>query len=610
MEDQSYNIVPSHLAVQAMRDNGYKNAAYALAELMDNAIQAGASQVELLCGERKQQVEQRKRSRIEQVAVLDNGSGMDADVLRLALQFGNGTYLEEEKHTGIGRFGMGLPSSSISQCQRVDVWSWQNGMENALYTYLDLEEIKSKKITEVPEPQYKSIPSIWENIGNSFGESGTLVVWSQIDRCIWKTGKTIIENSELLIGRMYRKFLNNHQVSIRMVSFDLDYPNNSLLEREALPNDPTYLMAKTSCPKPFDKQPMFQPWEEEGQHELTWTIDFEDKRHEVTVRFSYAKEEARQAPHGKNPGDLDHGKHAAKNVGISVVRAGRELDLDQSLVRKYDPTERWWGIEVEFPPSLDNLFGVTNNKQSARNFAEIVTIDIESLLEGGKTIAQLKEELRDNEDPRAPLIDIAQKIQKTLSSLRSLINNQRKGTRRQNKRHEDEYKPEKVASAITKERKENGYCGQSDKDESLPQEQRQSVLEETFKDYGMAVNQARELAAITINDNLKYVFHRGDLDSPAFFSVIQKGGAIIITLNTNHPAYSKLVEVLEDDVEEADIEKLRQRLKNAHQGLELLLMAWARHEDEQPEGKRQQQARDNRVDWGRIARSFLENEED
>jgi hypothetical protein len=25
-----------------MRDNGYKNAAYALAELMDNAIQAGA----------------------------------------------------------------------------------------------------------------------------------------------------------------------------------------------------------------------------------------------------------------------------------------------------------------------------------------------------------------------------------------------------------------------------------------------------------------------------------------------------------------------------------------------------------------------------------------
>ncbi|MEA5516698.1 ATP-binding protein [Nodularia sp. UHCC 0506] len=97
MNSNDHNIVPAHLAVQAMRDNGYKNAAYAIAELMDNAIQAGASQVELLCGERKQQVEGRKRSRIEQIAVLDNGKGMDADVLRLALQFGNGTYLDEKK---------------------------------------------------------------------------------------------------------------------------------------------------------------------------------------------------------------------------------------------------------------------------------------------------------------------------------------------------------------------------------------------------------------------------------------------------------------------------------------------------------------------------------
>ena len=38
-------IIPAHLAVKAMRDNGYKNAAYAIAELMDNSIQAGARKV-------------------------------------------------------------------------------------------------------------------------------------------------------------------------------------------------------------------------------------------------------------------------------------------------------------------------------------------------------------------------------------------------------------------------------------------------------------------------------------------------------------------------------------------------------------------------------------
>ena len=387
-----YDIVPAHLAVQAMRDNGYKNAAYAIAELMDNSIQAGATQVELLCGEKKQQVKSRMRSRIHQIAVLDNGSGMNATVLRLALQFGNGTHLEEEKHTGIERFGMGLPSSSVSQCQRVEVWTWQNGVENALYSYLDLNEIKTQQINEVPAPQSKPIHNIWQQVGKNFGSSGTLVVWSDIDRCMWKTGKTIIDNSELLIGRMYRKFLdsdtalNDEKVSIRMLAFDLDNPSTVIIEDYAKPNDPGYLMAKTSCPAPFDNQPMFQPWEEAGQYEAVFTIDFRDRQHEVKVRFSYAQEEARQTSGNKNPGDLPHGKHAAKNIGVSVVRAGRELDLDQSLVIKYDTTERWWGIEVEFPPSLDNLFGVTNNKQSARNFAELINIDMDFLLQGRKTI--------------------------------------------------------------------------------------------------------------------------------------------------------------------------------------------------------------------------------
>ena len=33
MNSNPHDIVPAHLAVQAMRDNGYKNAAYAIAEL-------------------------------------------------------------------------------------------------------------------------------------------------------------------------------------------------------------------------------------------------------------------------------------------------------------------------------------------------------------------------------------------------------------------------------------------------------------------------------------------------------------------------------------------------------------------------------------------------
>ncbi|MGH1393529.1 MAG: ATP-binding protein [Trichormus sp.] len=591
-----------------MRDNGYKNAAYALAELMDNAIQAGASQVELLCGERKEQGEVRRRSRIEQIAVLDNGCGMDANVLRLALQFGNGTYLDEDKHTGIGRFGMGLPSSSISQCQRVDVWSWQNGIDNALHSYLDLDEIKNQRLTEVPEPTPKAIPTNWTRIGQQFGESGTLVVWSKIDRCIWRTGKAIIDNSEFVIGRMYRKFINSGDVKIRMVAFDLDALYNLILEKYALPNDPGYLIEKTSCPAPFNNQAMFRPWEGDTSYEATYKINFKDKEHDVKVRFSYAKEEARQAEPGKNPGSLPHGQHAAKNVGVSVVRAGRELELDQNLVNNYDPTERWWGIEIEFNPLLDDIFGVTNNKQSARNFGEILQLDIESLLEEGKTVTQLKEELLQDEDPKFPLLELAHKISSQLSLIRRLIKNQTKGTRTATEKRHDPYKPEKVATTVTQERKSQGYKGQSDADEKLPKEERKQVIKETLKEEGVTETKAELLAATTVDDGLKYTFVEAPLDTPAFFSVKPRGGAIIVTLNTNHPAYQNLVEILEEDVDKADVDTLRSRLVNSLDGLKLLLMAWARYEDEQPDGKFKENAQDTRIDWGRVARRFLENE--
>src|SRR5262245_29147694 len=150
-----FDFVPTHLVVKAMRDSGYKNAAYAIAELMDNSIQAGATSVELLCSEDEVQLQTRRRRRLDQIAVLDNGSGMDGRTLRTALQFGNGSYLDAKQ--GMGKFGMGLPNSSVSQCTRVDVWTWQSGPDSAIHTYLDVKQILDG-MTEVPDPEEKPIP--------------------------------------------------------------------------------------------------------------------------------------------------------------------------------------------------------------------------------------------------------------------------------------------------------------------------------------------------------------------------------------------------------------------------------------------------------------------
>jgi hypothetical protein len=593
----THDIVPVHLVVKAMRDSGYRNAAYAIAELMDNAIQAGATDVELLCGERTEFLRQRQRTRVHEIAVLDNGCGMDADVLRMALQFGNGTRLDD--YSGIGRFGMGLPNSSISQARRVEVWSWQNGRDNALYTYLDIDEIANQNLRQIPEPKPKAIPKIWREVGKAFGKTGTLVVWSSLDRVMWRTAKSIIDHSEFLVGRMYRYFLKDGLVKIRLVHFDMEAMIRAVEESFAKPNDPLYLTSGTSCPPPYNDNPMFEQW---GDEPTTFVVKFRDEEHKVIVRFAFAKEDARE---GHNPGARDYGQHAKKNVGVSVVRANRELDLDPSWSDPSEPRDRWWGVEINFPPALDDLFGVTNNKQSARNFSELAKVDLESLLEDGQSLGSLREELEADEDPRMPLLEIARHIRQNIATIRRLIKAQ---TASQGpKRHETPTSEQKGTEA-TRKRQEEGHVGQSDFQESEPVEQRQSEITESLIEQGVPQKQAEEFAALTVGRGLKYKLIQTSTNSPAFFDVQPRGGTIIIALNVNHPAYAHLVELLQDDLDSINGDELRSRLLRAREGLELLLMAWARHEDEQS-GIRRDRAQQARWDWGTMAREFLTDED-
>ncbi|MCV6978597.1 ATP-binding protein [Mycobacterium bourgelatii] len=587
-----------------MRDNGYKNAAYAIAELMDNSIQAGAKTVQLLCADRESQVEQRARKRLHQVAVLDDGCGMDADTLQIALQFGNGTRLEREKQDGMGRFGMGLPSASISQCQRVDVWSWTDGVDNALHSYIDLPEINAGRMRVLPPPERKGIPEVWRDAAGrkAFGKSGTLVVWSNIDRVLWRTSKALIDNSEELIGRMYRYWIHDGRVSIVLKSFLYEDATNLLLERLAKPNDPLYLMANTSCPAPFDTKPMFRPFPSEEGYEIKQTVRFQGEDHTVTIKFAIACEEARDSGGGQSTGSRPFGQHAARNVGVSVVRAGRELELDPAWTTTYDPRERWWGVEVSFEPGLDELFGVSNNKQSARNFAEAAKIDVSAIIKEHRTIAAARAALRDEQDPLEPLLEIVHRVQTNIRQMRSMIQTQAEGSKRR-KRHSEESVEAQATDAVRK-RQQEGHRGRSDEDESKPAEERKADVADQLEHLGHSRESAEVLAAETIDKGLKYRIDVSSLEGGAFFSVQPRGGVLLVTLNTDHPAYDLLLGARDPKELPEDPDKLKEKLLSAQAGLEMMLFAWARYEDEQPlETRRLTQ--NIRHDWGRMAEAFL-----
>lgn len=595
-------IIPPELAVKAMRDSGYRNTAYALAELIDNSIQADASEVELICVEKYEQVNSQQRLRLQEIGTIDNGKGMSARTLAIALQFGNGTHLDDR--AGIGRFGMGLPNSSISQCRRLDVWTWTNGPDNAIHSYLDVADIQSGVKDRVPPPTPSPLPTKWRKRSEILGTSGTLVVWSWFEeyRLTWRGAEATLRNTEAIIGRMYRKFINDGRVAIHLVRVE---EGGNTGRRLAVVNDPLYLMPNSSTPEPFDKVPMFQRW---GENDEEFTIDFGGKQHKVFVRFSWAKPET-VPDDGLNRGAKPYGKHAMKNLGLSIVREGRELDLDTSWTNSYDPTERWWGAEVEFPATLDEIFGVTNNKQSATIFSQLAQYDWKADAEENESRSSFIERASSEGDPRALLIPIVEHIREQITQLRKRTEQQTKGTRSTGgrKRHEEPGVEDTVTSKF-RQRADEGHETPGDT-EDFGADDRDAYEDDLKDDKHYPDDVAKAIADAILTRKRKVAFLEKAMEGYAFFNVESvQGGVTNVVFNSNHPFYDNLVRALNPDTEEDTEKELLDRVHMASDTLRIVFSAWARYEME--EVRHKQRLSDMRQEWGKMTRFFLDDGED
>ena len=113
-------IVAPENFVLATRETGYRNLSAALAELIDNSLQAGARDIRIFARDIQDGDE-----RPMVVGVLDNGKGMSPTTLGAALQFGGSDRFGDR--SGLGRFGMGLPSTSwLGQAHPINAYCRKN----------------------------------------------------------------------------------------------------------------------------------------------------------------------------------------------------------------------------------------------------------------------------------------------------------------------------------------------------------------------------------------------------------------------------------------------------------------------------------------------------
>ena len=591
----SFDFVPANLAIKAMRSNGFKSTDYAVSELIDNSIQAGmkagnkTSDVEVICIESRDPSGGSSRARITEIVIADNSGGMSPKLLRQALMFGSGTNLHEKDQKGIGKFGMGLPNSSISQCKLTEVYSWQNG---ACYkTSLDVKKIEDGDIKEVPDPEAVTLPEYLRDLSplsNSAG--GTIVVWKVLDKTTWTTHQGFFRNSEFLVGRMYRKFINNGDVKIVFKAY-LAQPDGTFEKKKELivrPNDPLMLMTGTSAPAPFDREPAF-----EALPDSPVTIDLPNgKQSVVIIKASVASQRAREPQNNRDAGSLPHGQYAARNNGVSIVRAGRELDLNTSWVKPGDVLERWWGLEINFEPELDEIFGVTNNKQAATHLYKAdAGEDAENL---GIKKSQLLDDLYESGDFKQHTYKISGRIDTILKSIRNQISRQREGTRAA--RRVSGGPAEQRASEATAKRAQEGYQSSADKERaSASVDERKAAIESAYIDAGMTAEQANRVALAKIEDGVRFNFVQANLNSPAIFDISFERGEYFVKFNNSHPAFAQFIGLLDADEEEDS---------KAFIGLKMLLSAWTRMEDE-ANGPERDKIQDVRLDWGRFARNYM-----
>lgn len=360
----SFSLIAADAFVEGMRDSGYKSTGTAIDEFIDNSIQAQAERIDVIYTQDSQKSKKRDVSVVKDIAIIDDGHGMEPDMIRAAVLWG-GTHRAGDR-SGFGRYGFGLPSAAVSITRHYEVYSRTDGFGWHRVS-IDLHEIISGKHTKngivmAPEAEPCELPIfVNEYLAKNKRElkHGTVILLTSPDRLTSgyrrPTGfqKKVLEH----LGLIYRD-------SIRRCSL---YVNGEKVQAV----DPLFL----------DPNARFYDVENgvfaQERDPLFFEVNTEKgKTGVVRMRFSYLPFDGfqRSVKDGKMFLNERFSIMKDNNAFFIVSRAGRQIDL---ITRVQFPSkgetegtattllnyDRNWAIELDFDPVLDEEFGITVNKQ-------------------------------------------------------------------------------------------------------------------------------------------------------------------------------------------------------------------------------------------------------
>ena len=573
MTDSNIPIVDVGYSLMSMREAPYTTES-ALAELIDNSLQAHAKNIALLAkDELRTNASGNQIHRLEKLGIFDDGDGMDEELLQKCLSVGFSR--NKEDPNGMGKFGFGMLIGSLSQCFRVEVYSWQE-KGKIFHTYIDIRELIENNTTNIPKittVKEKDIPilgrlELEKNDYLKSSKSGTFVVLDKLDsnKVKYTTQAGIFGLISNDLGRIYRHFLDDDDTygekkNIEVIGLD---PLFNVKQRDTLlANDPMYLLTPNNLPD-FEGENLSGSQTNKLLNEKEVSIEYtvfnemgedtgETAFSDVVIRSSVVKPEFRAKLNRGNAtaGGTAPGKHYADNQGVSVVRAEREIKLDSfGFLLNSEVTERWWGLELRFNRELDGIFGLSNDKQHVKNFTSL------------KKVRQAWHKDKENDLIKIALEKINNEIEAQLKEARKLVELSA------GKRSSTSTKKISLTEAVNEEVSRDKTPTHSALEaESTNKEEKIQEIKTFYEERGLSPEAALEKAELEVEFVIN--LEKDEWPGSTFLDFKNMGSGAAGILNIKHPFYKIFYKYLEE-----------QGNPKAMQAMRIILMAFIRTEDE------------------------------
>ena len=259
---------------------------------------------------------------------------------------------------------------------------------------------------------------------------------------------------------------------------------------------------------------------------------------------------------------------------------------------------------MRFDRGCDDLFGVDHNKQMVSQFSRAV----KDLFDSDSSDTELLDDLEIEEYDADIYVVVSHIRNTTRAMLRELGQKLRQRPAKASSGGGAKTPEEEAAQAASEVTEESIQTGdvkptQTDIDRATLSEEERIEAEAThLVEEGFERDEAEKIATELVRQKLNYNFEHSDLSGYQMFKVVSRGGILNVQLNINHAAYN-FIRVIEDEALQSGSEIARR----AAVGIEVLLLAWARMEDEIEMHEKRIEFQDTGLSWGRMVHRVLSN---